>query len=92
MVLNPEVQAKAQAEIDRVLENERLPEFSDQDSLPYVTAVMKEVLRYVHIFFYFAYAYSLVSLHSYSTIFDPVTVDWKWMVCDHQMATSQPAG
>ncbi|KAF5349115.1 hypothetical protein D9756_009456 [Leucocoprinus leucothites] len=46
MTLNPEVQAKAQAEIDRVLENGRLPEFSDQDSLPYVTALMKEVLRW----------------------------------------------
>ncbi|KXN92808.1 O-methylsterigmatocystin oxidoreductase [Leucoagaricus sp. SymC.cos] len=46
MTLNPEVQAKAQAEIDRVLESGRLPEFSDQESLPYVTAVMKETLRW----------------------------------------------
>lgn len=48
MVLNPDVQAKAQAEIDQVLERRRLPEFSDQVFLPYVTAIMKEVLRYVH--------------------------------------------
>ena len=48
MVLNPGVQVKAQAEIDQVLENRRLPEFSDRVSLPYVTAIMKEVLRYVH--------------------------------------------
>ncbi|KAJ3555210.1 hypothetical protein NP233_g12259 [Leucocoprinus birnbaumii] len=46
MVLNPDVQAKAQAELDRVLENGRLPEFSDQDSLPYLTALMKEVVRW----------------------------------------------
>lgn len=45
MTLNPEVQAKAQAEIDRVLENGRLPEFSDEESLPYVLAVMKELMR-----------------------------------------------
>ena len=48
MTLNPDVQTKAQAEIDRVLENGRLPDFSDGDSLPYATAMMKEVLRYVH--------------------------------------------
>ena len=48
MVLNPDVQAKAQAEIDQVLEHRRLPEFSDQVFLPHVTAIMKEVLRYVH--------------------------------------------
>jgi len=48
MVLNPDVQDKAQAEIDQVLERRRLPEFSDQVFLPYVTAIMKEVLRYVH--------------------------------------------
>ena len=47
MTLHPEVQAKAQAEIDRVIDGERLPEFGDEDSLPYVTAVMKELLRYV---------------------------------------------
>ncbi|KAJ3563625.1 hypothetical protein NP233_g8820 [Leucocoprinus birnbaumii] len=46
MVLNPDVQAKAQAELDRVLENGRLPELSDQDSLPYLTALMKEVVRW----------------------------------------------
>lgn len=45
MVLYPEAQAKAQAEIDAVLPG-RLPEFSDMDSLPYVSALIKEVLRY----------------------------------------------
>lgn len=47
MTLNPDVQAKAQVEIDRVLENRRLPDVSDHDSLPYVAAIMREVLRYV---------------------------------------------
>jgi cytochrome P450 len=46
MTLFPQVQTKAQSEIDLYLENGRLPEFSDMESLPYVTAVMKEVLRY----------------------------------------------
>lgn len=45
MVLYPEVQKKAQAEIVQVL-GDRLPEFSDKGSIPYVDAVMMEVLRW----------------------------------------------
>ena len=44
MLLNPNVQRKAQQEIDRVVGSDRLPEFSDQPSLPYITAMCKEVL------------------------------------------------
>ncbi|KAH9056869.1 cytochrome P450 [Lactarius vividus] len=46
MTLYPEVQRKAQTEIDQVVGNSRLPEFWDQDGLPYVEAVLKEVLRW----------------------------------------------
>ncbi|KAH8998282.1 cytochrome P450 [Lactarius hatsudake] len=46
MILYPEVQRKAQAEIDWVVGNSRLPDFSDQDVLPYVQAVLKEVSRW----------------------------------------------
>jgi cytochrome P450 len=46
MTLYPEVQRKAQAEIDRVVGNSRLPDYSDQDELPYIDAVLKEVLRW----------------------------------------------
>ncbi|KAF8550635.1 cytochrome P450 [Imleria badia] len=46
MVLFPEVQAKAQAELDAVVGSERLPSFTDRDSLPYINAVWKEVLRW----------------------------------------------
>ena len=44
--LHPEKQAKAQAEIDRVVGNERLPQLEDKESLPYTMAIMKEVLRW----------------------------------------------
>ncbi|KAI9445989.1 cytochrome P450 [Lactarius indigo] len=46
MTLYPEVQRKAQAEIDQVIGGSRLPDFSDQAELPYVQAVFKEVLRW----------------------------------------------
>ncbi|EIW55506.1 CyP450 monooxygenase [Trametes versicolor FP-101664 SS1] len=42
----PEVQKKAQAELDAVVGPHRLPDFADQDSLPYVSAVIKECLRW----------------------------------------------
>ncbi|KAH7305281.1 cytochrome P450 [Stachybotrys elegans] len=46
MVLNPEVQSKAQEEIDRVVGTDRLPNFEDRDELPYVNALIKETLRW----------------------------------------------
>ncbi|KAJ7032289.1 cytochrome P450, partial [Mycena alexandri] len=46
MLANPEAQKKAQAEIDSVTGQTRLPDFNDQDALPYVSALVKEVLRW----------------------------------------------
>ena len=48
MLLFPEVQRAAHAELDRVLGIGRLPEIEDERSLPYVKAVMLEVLRQVY--------------------------------------------
>lgn len=45
MLENPEVQRRAQEELDNVLEPGRLPEFGDEGRLPYVTAVVKEAMR-----------------------------------------------
>ena len=50
MVCYPEVQKEAQAELDKVL-NGRLPEHGDFDSLPYLSALVKEVYRYVTVRF-----------------------------------------
>jgi cytochrome P450 len=47
MLLNPDVQAKAQAEVDRVVGKDRLPEFSDEKDLPYVQAIVNECLRWL---------------------------------------------
>lgn len=46
MVLYPEVQVKAQEEIDLKVGSDRLPTFSDFERLPYIHAVVKESLRW----------------------------------------------
>ncbi|KAH9973229.1 cytochrome P450 [Lactifluus volemus] len=46
MVLYPDVQRKAQAEIDTIIGNDRLPDFGDQPLLPYVSAILEEALRW----------------------------------------------
>ena len=46
MALHPEVQKKAQAEIDAVVGPERLPEIEDRPSLPYINALIKELMRW----------------------------------------------
>ncbi|KAG7119606.1 Cytochrome monooxygenase CLM2 like protein [Verticillium longisporum] len=42
----PDIQRKAQEEIDRVIGTDRLPSFDDRDRLPYINAVIKETLRW----------------------------------------------
>lgn len=49
MVLHPECQVKAQEELDRVLGNplQRLPDFGDRQSLPFVNCIVQETYRWV---------------------------------------------
>jgi len=46
MVLYPDVQRRAQAEIDLVIGRDQLPTFEDRASLPYIDAVLRETLRW----------------------------------------------
>ena len=46
MLLFPDVQKKAQAEIDSVVGSDRLPSLQDREYLPYTNAVVKEILRW----------------------------------------------
>ncbi|KAL1938286.1 hypothetical protein VTO73DRAFT_11737 [Trametes versicolor] len=46
MVRNPEAVRKAQEEIDRMVGRERLPDFSDRASLPYLDAFLEELYRW----------------------------------------------
>ena len=61
MVCYPEVQKDAQAELDKVL-NGRLPEHSDFPSLPYLSALVKEIYRYAAVCF----EYSLLPVNCVS--------------------------
>ncbi len=47
MLKHPEVQRRAQLEIDEVVGTDRLPTFDDIEDLPYVRGVCAEVLRCV---------------------------------------------
>ncbi|KAG0700269.1 cytochrome P450 [Suillus ampliporus] len=50
MMLYPDVQKRAQAEIEAVIGTDRLPTFEDRTSLPYVEAVLRETLRWHPVF------------------------------------------
>ena len=46
MVVNPEAQKEAQAQIDAVVGANRLPMIKDRPLLPYIDAILRETLRY----------------------------------------------
>ncbi|KAI0354238.1 CyP450 monooxygenase [Trametes cingulata] len=46
MILHPEIQRRGQAELDAVVGRERLPEHADRPLLPYINALVKELLRW----------------------------------------------
>ncbi|KAJ7154766.1 cytochrome P450 [Mycena filopes] len=46
LVMNPIAQKKAQEEIDTLCDGQRLPTFADKRSLPYVEALIWEILRW----------------------------------------------
>ncbi|KAF9067426.1 cytochrome P450 [Rhodocollybia butyracea] len=46
MTIYPSIQRKAQEEIDRVVGRSRTPTFNDMEHLPYIRAVVKEILRW----------------------------------------------
>lgn len=46
MTKYPQIQAKAQGELDTVLGKGRIPSFNDENDLPYLSAIVKEVLRW----------------------------------------------
>jgi cytochrome P450 len=47
VLVYPEVQMRAQEELDRVVGRGRLPEYSDKDQLPYLNGIIRECLRWL---------------------------------------------
>lgn len=46
LLVYPETQAAAHAELDKVVGRSRMPTFDDYDHLPYIRAMVKELLRW----------------------------------------------
>jgi len=58
MVLCPDVQKRAQAEIDALIGRDRLPTFEDRASLPYIDAIVRETFRWEPVVPLGTYSYS----------------------------------
>ena len=46
LVLYPDVQERARAELDTVIARDRLPTFDDRPRLPYINAMCRELMRW----------------------------------------------
>ena len=46
MAMFPDVQKAAQAELDRVIGPNRLPDYDDLENMPYIRAILMETLRW----------------------------------------------
>lgn len=53
--MNPDIQTRAQRELDRVLAPGDLPTFSLEPDLPYIQAIVWEVLRYQRVLVQYLY-------------------------------------
>jgi cytochrome P450 len=46
MCQNPDIQCRVQEELDSVVTQDRLPQVRDSEDLPYLTAVVRETMRW----------------------------------------------
>jgi len=70
MITHPDVQRKAQEELDEVVGRNRLPDPDDKESLPYMRALIKEVLR-IYPILPFAIPHRLIADDVYNGMFIP---------------------
>ena len=78
MTLYPEVQKRAQAEIDLVVGNDRFPTFEDRPQLPYIEAIVKEIFRWKPL------APTSMFIHS-STIISLTFLSYRRVALPHRM-------
>ncbi|TCD68667.1 hypothetical protein EIP91_010189 [Steccherinum ochraceum] len=67
----PEVQAKAQEELDSVIGPSRMPDYEDKDSLPYIHAVVNETLRWKPVAVLGGTAHAVTADDEYKGMFIP---------------------
>jgi cytochrome P450 len=77
MMLYPEVQERAQNEIDAIVGMDRLPDFGDRPSLPYVEAILRETLRWHPVFPLGKYSSPLDRISTDQIIGRPTTLQHK---------------
>ncbi|KAI0059643.1 cytochrome P450 [Artomyces pyxidatus] len=70
LVLHPDVQQRARAELDHAVGRGRLPTFEDRPLLPYVTAICREILRW-QVVFPMSFAHSSTEDDLYAGMFIP---------------------
>ncbi|KAH9011824.1 cytochrome P450 [Lactarius hengduanensis] len=93
MVLHPDAQRKAQTEIDNVVGVDRLPDFGDEASLPYVSALVKEVMRW-HPVTPIAVPHRLVTDDVYEGYFLPagsIVIGNAWAVLHDESVFPEPS-
>jgi hypothetical protein len=95
MVLHPDAQSRAQSEIDNVVGMARLPDFGDEASLPYVSALVEEVLRWhpvAPIGAHYPAFFSVVKQLTFCVIFGLAAVPHRLTVDDVYEGYFLPAG
>ncbi|ETW82537.1 cytochrome P450 monooxygenase 14 [Heterobasidion irregulare TC 32-1] len=92
MVMFPDIQQRAHAEIDLVIGPDRLPEFSDEGELPYITAIIKELLRW-NVIQPFALPHSTASDDIYKGYYIPkgaTVLGNAWAILNDPVAYPEP--
>ena len=64
---HPQVQARAQKDIDAIIGQDRMPQMDDLTQLPFVEAIIKEVWNYSHVSISDPHSLSLLCTGSRST-------------------------
>lgn len=81
MVLHPHCQAKAQEEIDMIVGSDRLPEFNDRSSLPYLECLLQETLRFAALIARLSVLLIFITLDG----FQPLLMVWKPLFNTHNV-------
>ena len=79
MLVHPEAQKRAQDELDAVVGRARVPTFADMLSLPYICAMVKEIIRWRPVTPMAVYVLFKAFLHSLNVFSSPHTStedDW----------------